>query len=113
MTAHPCLNCGACCAFYRVSFHWSETLAESFNVPKARTESISNHLNAMCGTNQAQPQCVALVGVVGKSTSCEIYDNRPSCCRSFKASFEDGSQNLDCEKARKSKGLKLLTLDDW
>ncbi|RBD00840.1 YkgJ family cysteine cluster protein, partial [Xanthomonas oryzae pv. oryzae] len=22
--AHPCLTCGACCAYFRVSFHWSE-----------------------------------------------------------------------------------------
>ena len=22
--SHPCLTCGACCAFFRVSFHWSE-----------------------------------------------------------------------------------------
>ena len=21
---HPCLTCGACCAHFRVSFHWSE-----------------------------------------------------------------------------------------
>ena len=21
---HPCLTCGACCAYFRVSFHWSE-----------------------------------------------------------------------------------------
>ena len=21
---HPCRTCGACCAFFRVSFHWSE-----------------------------------------------------------------------------------------
>ncbi|RBC12798.1 YkgJ family cysteine cluster protein, partial [Xanthomonas oryzae pv. oryzae] len=20
--AHPCLTCGACCAYFRVSFHW-------------------------------------------------------------------------------------------
>ena len=23
-TLHPCLSCGACCATYRVAFHWSE-----------------------------------------------------------------------------------------
>ncbi|HWU69743.1 MAG TPA: YkgJ family cysteine cluster protein, partial [Pseudoxanthomonas sp.] len=21
---HPCLSCGACCAIFRVSLHWSE-----------------------------------------------------------------------------------------
>lgn len=113
MKSHPCQSCGACCAYYRVSFHWSETLAESYNVPVALTRGISPHKNAMNGTNQQKPSCVALLGVVGKSTSCQIYDMRPSPCRSFKPSFEDGLQNKNCEKARLSKGLGYLTLADW
>ena len=23
--SNPCLSCGACCAFFRASFHWLET----------------------------------------------------------------------------------------
>lgn len=67
----------------------------------------------MNGTNQEKPSCVALLGVIGKVTSCKIYENRPSTCRSFKPSFEDGVQNTDCEKARLSKGLRYLNLADW
>ena len=22
--SHPCLRCGACCAWFRVAFHWTE-----------------------------------------------------------------------------------------
>ena len=113
MKTHPCQSCGACCAYFRVSFHWSETLAESHGVPIAMTSSVSAHQNSMNGTNQEKPSCVALSGIVGTATSCDIYENRPSTCRSFKPSFEDGLQNTNCEKARNSKGLKYLTLADW
>ena len=77
------------------------------------TSSVSAHQNSMNGTNQEKPSCVALSGIVGTATSCDIYENRPSTCRSFKPSFEDGLQNTNCEKARNSKGLKYLTLADW
>ena len=110
---HPCLKCGACCAFFRVSFHWSETLAESHGVPSGMTTKISPHLNAMIGTNQTKARCIAFKGVIGKSANCKIYSHRPSCCRIFKASFEDGERSHGCEEARKSKGLKFLTKIDW
>ena len=36
---HPCLTCGACCAHFRVSFHWSEADPEQGGaVPAALTE---------------------------------------------------------------------------
>lgn len=113
LTPHPCLSCGACCAFFRVSFHWTETAAESHGVPIALTTQISQYVNAMNGTDQAKPSCVALKGIIGESTSCGIYEQRPGCCRIFKASFEDGSINERCEKARLSKGLKVLQASDW
>jgi Fe-S-cluster containining protein len=113
MKNHPCLSCGACCAYYRVSFHWSETLADSIGVPLELTKSISPHKNAMNGTNQKKPSCTSLRGVVGIATSCNIYENRPSTCRTFKPSFEDGIQNVNCEQARLSKGLEYLTVADW
>ncbi len=113
LTPHPCLSCGACCAFFRVSFHWTETAAESHGVPIALTKPISQYMNAMDGTDQLKPICVALRGVVGESTSCSIYEKRPNCCRLFKASFEDGSINESCDEARLSKGLKVLRPSDW
>ncbi len=113
VASHPCLSCGACCAFYRVSFHWTETTSDSHGVPLEMTNQISQYVNSMKGTNQANPNCVALKGVIGQSTSCEIYDQRPQACRSFKASFEDGDRNEACEEARISKGLLALTISDW
>lgn len=113
MSPHPCLSCGACCAFFRVSFHWSETLAESHAVPAAMTEPISTYQNAMLGTGSTSPVCVALKGRVGDSVSCEIYEHRPNCCRTFQASYEDGNKNDRCDQARFGKGLAHLQLSDW
>jgi Fe-S-cluster containining protein len=113
MINHPCLSCGACCAFFRVSFHWSEVLTVSHAVPKASTEKISLHTSAMNGTNQKNPRCDSLNGIVGQAVTCDIYLNRPSPCRTFAASFEDGTHNERCDRARTGKGLELLTLSDW
>lgn len=113
MKNHPCRSCGACCAYFRVSFHWSETLPESHGVPIELTSSISLHKNAMNGTSLQTPSCVALLGVIGEATSCQIYNNRPSVCRTFQPSFENGSMNKNCETARLGKGLIGLTLENW
>jgi hypothetical protein len=86
---------------------------ESHGVPAIMATQIAPHINAMKGTNQKGPSCVALKGIIGKSVSCEIYEHRPNCCRLFKASFEDGERNLSCEEARNSKGLEALTLASW
>jgi Fe-S-cluster containining protein len=67
----------------------------------------------MVGTNEAMPRCAAFKGVVGVDSSCEIYENRPSPCRLFKPSFEDGFKNDACERARAGKGLDALTLANW
>jgi len=113
MKIHPCLKCGACCAAFRVSFHWSETLTESYNVPVELSAKISPHIDAMNGTNQPKPRCVALQGVVSKSVACGIYERRPSCCRKFTASYEDGVHNSSCDEAREKWGLSPLTQRNW
>lgn len=82
-------------------------------MPIIMTKQISPYMNAMNGTDQIKPSCVALKGIIGKSTSCGIYDQRPNCCRIFKASFEDGDRNESCEEARLSKGLRVLDASDW
>jgi uncharacterized protein len=110
---HPCQKCGACCAFYKVAFHWSETLPESHSVPIILTEKIGLHHLAMQGTNQPKPSCSALVGVIGQDIKCDIYPNRPQACRTFLPSFEDGFQNERCDRARINKGLTALSLLDW
>jgi uncharacterized protein len=113
MIYNPCVSCGACCAFFRVSFHWLETDSLSFHVPLKQTVVLSPHLLAMRGTDQKDPRCESLVGEIGKKVQCDIYENRPEVCRSFKASFQDGEKDERCDKARLSKGFKILTLSDW
>jgi hypothetical protein len=113
---HPCLTCGACCAHFRVSFYWaeSEPFGSSHWVPAGMTEKISPFLSCMKGTNHPHaPRCVALSGEVGKQVACDIYENRPSACRNFEASFERGEENLRCAEARNKKGLPPLKPQDW
>ncbi|MBC7370314.1 MAG: YkgJ family cysteine cluster protein [Bdellovibrionaceae bacterium] len=110
---HPCLACGACCAFFQASFHWSETLSESFAVPEIATVAAGGQRLAMKGTELRDPHCGSLKGTVGKSVSCKIYENRPSCCRDFSASYEKGKRDLRCDKARLGKGFRPLKPEDW
>ena len=95
-----CQSCGACCAFFRVSFYWAETDAHpEGSVPQALTTAISPHHVAMQGTTRKPPRCVALDGDIGKSVGCRIYEQRSSTCREF----EMGSEG--CLKARKQHQL--------
>ncbi len=110
---HPCVKCGACCATFRVLFEPAETKADSLNVPKDLTEKVDQNTLAILGTNQTRPRCVALGGHIGKSVGCTIYERRPSCCREFKPSYEDGIKNPRCDFARKGKGLRPLRPSDY
>lgn len=113
ISKHPCLSCGACCASYRVSFDVEESKLNNKNrdwcVPVNMTENNGNSTFSMKGTNQKhRPSCFALKGEIGKKVTCEIYINRPSPCRQFTASFEDGKRHPRCDEARKKHGLKPL-----
>ena len=111
---HPCLRCGACCAFFRVAFHWSEAdVITGGSVPSDLTEKLDPHRLAMRGTNATKPRCVALVGVVGEAAHCGIYEQRPSVCREVVPSWEFGTVSAQCDKARLAHGLPLLTPNDW
>ncbi|OIN09675.1 YkgJ family cysteine cluster protein [Oceanisphaera psychrotolerans] len=103
---NPCLTCGACCAFFRVSFYWGE-IHSDFMVPEALTEPVNPVRMAMQGTNQPKPRCVALEGEVGDCVSCSIYPNRPSPCRQFEANDAEGA----CNRARAAYGLPPLELE--
>ena len=115
LSLHPCQTCGACCASYRVSFHWREAeanLDDEFDrsVPQEFTEDLDMNRRCMKGTNaKHNPTCIALVGRVGESAHCIVYQNRPSPCRIFKASFEDGFENVRCDEARAKHGMEPLT----
>ena len=111
--SHPCLSCGACCAAYRVSMHWSEaepTLGGG--VPVELTETLGPHQRCMRGTWSEHPHCIALEGTVGTAVRCTIYDARPTPCRELRMSWEDGAPNPQCDRARARYGLPPLTPEE-
>ena len=59
---NPCMTCGACCAYFRVSFYWAEASDGGGTVPVDLTEPLTPFLRCMRGTNQKQSRCVALQG---------------------------------------------------
>ncbi len=81
-------------------------------MPIELTETLGTHQRSMRGTWAKQPHCIALRGTVGESVSCSIYDARPSACRDLKMSWEDGSPNPQCDRARALYGLAPLTRED-
>ncbi|HRW07826.1 MAG TPA: YkgJ family cysteine cluster protein [Caldilineaceae bacterium] len=112
--ANPCLSCGACCTYFRASFHWSEADDAGGTVPIELTVDIDQHRRAMVGTTDKRNcRCVALGGIVGFSVRCEIYEVRSSACRDFPASWITGEHNPRCDEARAARNLPPLTPDDW
>lgn len=111
----PCLSCGACCACYRVAFHWSE--AETFlggAVPAEMTVKLDPHRLAMRGTaGGREVRCAALSGSVGASVQCTIYAQRPSPCRDLQPDWQDGMPSEQCRKARARHGLPPLDPPHW
>lgn len=110
---HPCQKCGACCSIFRVSFVVGEAAKDQFNVPEEYTVRISDELLALKFKNPNKKRCQALQGHIGQQVGCEIYENRPSPCRNFKASYEDGLKNVRCDQARSAMGLSPLTPEAW
>lgn len=105
---NPCLNCGGCCQYFRISFYQGETKDLGGNVPTEMTQSITPFLVAMKGTEYGKGRCIALNGEVGKNISCSIYKDRPSVCRSYHVWDNKGNPNERCQKIRKELGLPLL-----
>lgn len=105
----PCLDCGACCASFRVSFYWGESDEHpGGTVPAALTTPVAPMRLAMRGTDRTTPRCTALDGEIGRSVSCRIYARRPSPCREFNWHGEQGERNERCNRARQRHGLPLL-----
>lgn len=107
--SNPCLQCGACCAHFRVSFYWSE--AEPFlggSVPCELTEPLNPQRVAMRGTLHAPVRCVALDGKIGESVSCSIYPRRPSPCRELEPWDAAGMPDEKCNRARAAHALPPL-----
>lgn len=112
--ANPCLGCGACCAFFRVSFHWAESTAgKPDGVPEDMTEPVTPHRVAMKGTLSKPTRCLALRGTLGEAVFCSIHPARSSPCRDFAASWENAVHNPDCDRARAAHGLPPLEPGWW
>ena len=101
----PCLSCGACCAYFRVSFYWGEAKSAGGCVPDNLTEQVNHHLSCMQGTNAKPARCAALMGDVGSQVRCTIYNDRPSPCRDFSCNAELTPHNPGCDTARAHYGL--------
>ncbi len=99
---NPCLDCGACCATYRVSFYWAE--AEALGLPEALTEQVNAFYSCMAGTSRPAPRCLALQGAVGEQVACAVYAQRPSPCRELQAGDDK------CNKARTRHGLAPVVM---
>lgn len=114
-TKNPCLECGACCACYRVSFYWAECDdAQPGGVPVELTEKLTPFRAVMKGTNRPVPRCIALEGTIGDRVSCSIHPRRPQVCRDIMPSYWDGlTPSEQCDKARLARGLSLLRPEDW
>ncbi len=104
-----CVRCGACCAFYKVSFEGLEVDDMSGGVvPVSLTVKISASRSAMRGTEKNPIRCAALTGKIGHSVCCLIYDRRPTTCRHFLSTWEHEVVNSLCDRARASYGLNPL-----
>jgi Fe-S-cluster containining protein len=110
--ANPCLQCGACCAYYRASFYWAES-DDLRGVPPELTDKLNDFYVVMKVSQGPRPRCVALQGDVGIRVWCSIYERRASVCRNFIPSWGDGIPNERCDKARAAWNLKPLTPDVW
>lgn len=114
MSVHPCLSCGACCAHFRVAFHWSETAADAdAATPAELTEPLDAHRVMMRGTRTAPVRCAALRGEPGRDARCGIYAQRPSPCRELQPAWEHGAPSPQCDRARAAHGLPPLTAAAW
>lgn len=106
--SNPCLSCGACCGFFRVSFYWSELSSAYGNVPDELTGRLSSHRVFMKGTSHEPVRCNALLGDIGQTVRCTIYEHRPTPCRDFQTHEVDGSVSDACSRARAKYGLPPL-----
>ncbi|MHD0644779.1 YkgJ family cysteine cluster protein [Pseudomonas aeruginosa] len=107
-SVNPCTSCGACCAYFRVSFFWGECQSAGGTVPDDAVTQISPTLVAMNGTNAKPARCEKLAGEIGYTVGCTMYESRSTPCRDFEASWSNGEPNPRCDDARAAHGLPPL-----
>lgn len=115
---HPCVRCGACCGSFRVSFTRQEW--DAFDVARKNrldqvVVSLGGNFVGMRGAEiKHRPCCHALQGKIGHKAVCTVYQDRPSPCRDFVASYADGkTRQPRCDQARQAHGLSPLKPRDW
>ncbi len=75
-------------------------------MPSDYVEPLTAVYSCMQGTNQKQPRCIALDGVVGQQVSCTMYEQRSSSCKEVQAG------DAKCAKARQAHNLiPLIDID--
>ena len=86
---HPCMNCGACCATYRVAFHWMETIHGPVGpgVPEALTQPLDAHRLVMAGTKRA----VLVDGKAREIGYASMYELRGLLCDLSRGVSLDGN----------------------
>ena len=72
----PCRSCGACCAY---AADWPRfTLEDDAAIARIPVAYVDPRGSGMrCIGNR----CTALLGEIGGTTACAIYDHRPDVCR--------------------------------
>ncbi len=115
LASQICQQCGACCAYYRVSFYWGESNPNTGGtVPPDLTERLTPFRVIMKGTGTRPSRCVVLDGEVGKHVSCGIHSIRASTCREFGVNDVDGRPTIHagdierCNNARAAWGMPPL-----
>jgi Fe-S-cluster containining protein len=95
----PCQSCGACCDYSR---EWPRlTLEDDDEIALIPSHLLDKDAGRMrCAGNR----CSALVGEVGVSTACSIYDVRPLVCGACMPGDDA------CLAARKRHGLGALEI---
>lgn len=75
-------------------------------MPSDYVEQLTAVYSCMQGTNQKQPRCIALNGVIGQQVSCTMYEQRSSSCKEVQAG------DTQCAKARQAHNLiPLIDID--
>jgi uncharacterized protein len=90
----PCTSCGACCAY---SSEWPRFTLESDEMLDLIPTTLVNE--RLSGMRFEGERCSALVGKIGCTTACSIYDVRPQVCRDCQPGDDA------CTMAREARGM--------
>lgn len=106
---NPCLNCGVCCNYFRISFYFGELDTQPLGfVPNELTSKVNDFYACMKGS-ETGGRCIALQGTPGNGDiKCAIYHNRPTPCREFPVWLDDGSPNPKCNELRAKAGIPAI-----